>query len=384
MGLNTLKGAFVDFYNGWHQLVVALVILAITLVVTLVIHFILRKRYKQPSTNKHVWRDAIVASLNAPLQGIVWMIGLSLAVGEVTAGGQMQALAKDFPPARDVLVIIIVAWFLARIVVRAQTNLSARARAEGKDFDITAADAIAKLARAIIFIIAAMIIMQSLGFSIASLLAFGGVAGIAIGFAAQGLVANLFGGITVYVSRPFKVGEYVILPSANLMGEVQNISWRATRILGFNGKPFYVPNAKFNTEIIINHSRMEYRDIVEYIYLPLPDRDKAAAIVAEANDMLKEYPGIHHDFFVFNFATYDQHALKLFLYAYTVSTAYTEYMRVKEDLLLRIADIIEGNGAKLAVPVSNVYMPEGLALERELGRAEPVAEGLTGDGNAKV
>src|SRR5690625_1349002 len=207
----------VEFYHNWQHLVYVLLILAVTLIVTLVIHFLLRKRYKRPNTAKHVWQDALVGSLNAPLQGIVWMIGLTVAVGELTTGGEMQVLAKVFPSARDVVVIVIAAWYLARVVVRLERNIGAKARAEGKDYDVTAADAIAKLARALIFIIAAMICMQSLGFSIASLLAFGGVAGIAIGFAAQGLVANLFGGITVYVSRPFKVGEYVILPSSNLM-----------------------------------------------------------------------------------------------------------------------------------------------------------------------
>src|SRR3546814_2349754 len=87
---------------------------------------------------------------------------------------------------------------------------------------------------------------------LAGLLALGGAGGIAIGFAAQSLVANLLGGLTIYASRPFKVGEWIIMSGTEVMGEVQEIGWRATRIMGFDRKPFYVPNSMFNTGVVID------------------------------------------------------------------------------------------------------------------------------------
>src|SRR3546814_14641638 len=93
--------------------------------------------------------------------------------------------------------------------------------------------------------------MQTLGFSITSLLAFGGVAGIALGFAAQGLVANLLGGATIYASRPFKVGGHIIFPGTpspggyigRQAGEVQHMDGRAARNYDWHGKPVFVPQA---------------------------------------------------------------------------------------------------------------------------------------------
>src|SRR3546814_6385261 len=70
-----------------------------------------------------------------------------------------------------------------------------------------------------IFVTAALVILQTLGFSVAGLLALGGAGGIAIGFAAQSLVANLLGGLTIYASRPFKVGEWIIMSGTEVMGE---------------------------------------------------------------------------------------------------------------------------------------------------------------------
>jgi MscS family membrane protein len=371
MGLAFLDNTAIASYNDWKDLVSLIVILAGTLLAALVVHLLLRKRRNRPRKGEHAWRDAILRALNAPLQCVVWIIGLSIAVSALTTGGRMPLLAEVFPPARDVAAIGITAWFLIRLARQVSENLRSRAKAEGAEFDETAADAIGKALTAMIVVIAALVMMQTLGFSITSLLAFGGVAGIALGFAAQGLVANLLGGATIYASRPFKVGDHIVFPGTPSTGgyigwqagEVQHIGWRATQILDWNGKPFYVPNAKFNTETIVNHSRMAFRQVSEYVYVRLEDIDKVSAIVADVNDMLENHPDMG-DYIIFRFDSYGEYSLKLYMYAYTSGaiTSYTDFMRVKEDLLLKIAAIIARHGARLAVPVARVHLPEGPAL----------------------
>src|SRR3546814_3222774 len=103
------------------------------------------------------------------------------------------------------------------MVRRMESNMLAKADSGG--LDTTATDAIGKLALIAIFVTAALVILQTLGFSVAGLLALGGAGGIAIGFAAQSLVANLLGGLTIYASRPFKVGEWIIMSGTEVMGE---------------------------------------------------------------------------------------------------------------------------------------------------------------------
>ncbi len=347
--MELLNDSVANFYNHWHDLIYIGFILLGVLLSTLVIHLFLRKRSNRPRRSERAWPDAILGALNAPLQCAVWIVGLSIAESVLTADGRMPLLAKTFPPARDVAAIGVVAWYLIRLGRQVVANLHSRAKAEGSEFDETAADAIGKSVTAAIVVVAALVMMQTLGFSIGSLLAFGGVAGIALGFAAQGLVANLLGGATIYASRPFKVGDHIVFPGTPSTGgyigwqagEVQHIGWRATRILDWNGKPFYVPNAKFNTETIVNHSRMAFRQISEYVQVRLEDIGKIPGIV--------------------------DYSLKLYLYAYTSGaiTSYTDYMRVKEDLLLKIAAIITQHGAKLAVPVATVHLPDVPALQRQ-------------------
>ena len=369
---------FSDQFDTWSSIVIVfLVILAV-----LVINFAIRKGLDAFLRRSHagdsVWRDAFLDALGPPLRGMVWIVGLTIAVRFLEHEGELTLLSQFFPPARDLAVIAVITWFLIRSVHRVERGLYARAQAKGRTLDVTASDAISKLVRASIVITAVLVALQTLGFSISGILAFGGIGGIAIGFAAQGLVANLFGGLTIYASRPFNVGEWIIMPGTEVMGEVQEIGWRATKVMGFDRRPFYVPNAMFNTAVLINHSRMTARRIQEHVQIRYRDVDKVQAIVADAKRMLAGHPGIEHDFFVFNFDTCGDFALKLFLYAFTVSTDYNAYMSVKEDILLKIAAIVHEHGGELAVPTSTVHMPDGLRFQTgsEDKRTEPMLQGL--------
>lgn len=323
------------------------------------------------------WRTALPEAVNPPLRGVVWIIGLTVVVQVLTRDGAFTLLAELFPPARDVAAIALVAWALLRMTGLVEHSVHAHAQQEGRTVDPTAADAIVKLVRAAILITAVLVALQALGFSIAGLVALGGVGGIAIGFAAQSLVANLLGGLTIHASRPFKVGEWIIMPGTEIMGEVQDIGWRATRVMGFDRRPFYVPNAMFNTATVINHSRMTHRRIKEHVHLRYRDIDKVQGIVADVKRMLGEHPGIEHDFFVFNFDTCGDFAIKCLVLAFTRSTSYADYMEVKEEVLLQIAAIVREHGAELAVPASTVHVPEGLLLKSAGdSNAEPMIAGM--------
>jgi MscS family membrane protein len=374
----TLTEAAGSFYNEWSGVAHVFLIILAVLVINAVLQRVLGMLAGREQAQHHVWRDALLGSIALPLQGMVWLVGLTIAVRVLTRDNELSLLSSVFPPTRDVAVIAVVTWFLLRFVGRVELNLRAYAHSAGRELDPTASDAIGKLVRASIVITALLVAMQTLGFSIAGILAFGGMGGIAVGFAAQSLVANLLGGLTVFASRPFKVGEYIILPGTELMGGVEHIGWRATRVIGFDRKPFYVPNATFNTTTVINHSRMTNRRIMETIHVRYRDMDKIPAIVADANEMLDRHPGIEHDFFILRFDSCGDFALKLLLYAFTVSTDYTDYMCVKEDILLKIAAIVREHEAELAVPVSNVYMPEGVRFKAEPQPAaiEPIVADL--------
>ncbi|WP_323016895.1 mechanosensitive ion channel family protein [Castellaniella sp.] len=349
-------------YQEWQTTILVFAAVLGSLATGAVLRVVLARLAGRLHPVRHVWTHGLLSGASLPLQMLVWVLGIALAGQMLVQHGealqQDSLLAHGLGPVRDVLVITVVMWFLLRAVNQIQSNLLARAQDRARELDPTAADAIGKLTKASIVITAILMMMQALGFSIAGLLAFGGMGGIAVGFAAQSLVANLLGGLTIFASRPFKVGEYIIIPGTDLMGGVEHIGWRATRLIGFDRKPFYVPNAMFNTQPVINHTRMTNRRIMEDIHIRYTDIDAVPGIVADGQALLRGHPGIKHDFFAFNFSSCGMYSLKLSLYAFTVSTDYNDYMNVQEDVLLKIADIVRQHGARMTGPVSTVDMPQ--------------------------
>src|SRR5699024_7725546 len=153
-------------------------------------------------------------------------------------------------------------------------------------------------------------------------------AGIAVGFAAQTLVANLFGGITIYASRIFKIGEGIILPSSNLSGTVQHIGWRSTQVLGWDGKLFFVPNSLFNSSNVVNNSRLMHRAISKYILLRYQDFDNVQAIVEAGNELLEKRKDINYH--SFRFDGFGDAALKLYVYAWVQTVPQATFLPYAE------------------------------------------------------
>ncbi|WP_454004337.1 mechanosensitive ion channel family protein [Alcaligenes sp. Marseille-Q7550] len=344
----------------WGDVLAVFMIILFALLAGMVASRVMARLAQRTDPTRHVWVHGFLAGASGPLKTLIWVLGLAGAARLLVEHDVSSMLAAVLPTAPMVAVIAVVTWYFLKVCTQVQENLVARARARRHELDPTATDAIGKLVRASIVLTAALTVMQALGYAIAGVLAFGGVGGVAIGFAAQSLVANLLGGLTIFASRPFKVGEYIIIPGTELAGGVEHIGWRATRLIGFDCKPFYVPNSMFNTQPIINHSRMTARRIMETLHPRYMDMGVMSRIVEECRQMLREHKGIQQDFFAFNFDSCGERSLQLSLYAFTVSTDYNEFMNVKEDILLRIADIVRRHGAQLAEPVATVYAPDGL------------------------
>jgi len=168
-------------------------------------------------------------------------------------------------------VIVAITWFLIRVVRRMEENLVRLGEARGRPADRHSIDAIGRLVRVSILITALLVMLQTLGYSVSGVLAFGGVGGIAVGFAARDLLANFFGGLMIYLDRPFTVGDWVRSPDREIEGTVEAIGWRLTRIRTFDKRPLYIPNAAFASITVENPSRMTHRRIYDAVRAQSPE-----------------------------------------------------------------------------------------------------------------
>jgi MscS family membrane protein len=217
--------------------------------------------------------------------------------------------------------------------------------------------AVARLSRIVLWVVAGIMILQSLGVSVSGLLAFGGVGGVAVGFAARDLLANFLGGLSIFLDRPFAVGDWIRSPDREIEGTVEDVGWRVTRIRTFDQRPLYVPNSVFSTVTIENPSRMLNRRIYETVGIRYDDIAAMADIVAAVKTMLNEHDDIDKGkTLMVNFVSLGASSLDFFIYCFTRTTDWATYHGVKQDVLLRILNIIESHGAEVAFPTRTLLL----------------------------
>ncbi|MDD3519543.1 MAG: mechanosensitive ion channel family protein [Chromatiales bacterium] len=318
---------------------------------------------RRSEQTENPWDEAAVKAANPPLRVLVWIVGITFAADMV--GIQADApIFEAVNPVRTVGVIAALAWFLFRLARNMETAMVERRLQAGKPVDLTTVNAVGKLVRVSVLITAALVALQSLGISISGVLAFGGIGGIAVGFAAKDLLANFFGGLMIYLDRPFAVGDWIRSPDKEIEGTVEDIGWRLTRIRRFDKRPIYVPNAVFTSITVENPSRMTNRRIYETIGIRYDDIGKMAAITADVKAMLAAHPEIDTvQTMIVNFNAFNDSSLDFFVYTFTKTTQWVRFHEIKEDVLLKIADIIASHGAEIALPTRTLHVPEGVHVE---------------------
>ncbi len=348
--------------GGWITQVFVVVFL--TLLVDFFQKIVMRRIHRQVEKTANLWDDAIVDAARRPLSVLIWVIGFAFAI-EIVRDVTEAAIFSAVDGLRDVGVIAIIAWFLLRFIRNAQENIVATRRAAGKEVDHTTVEAIGKLLRVSVVITASLVILQTLGYSVSGVLAFGGIGGIAIGFAAKDLLANFFGGLMIYLDRPFAIGDWIRSPDREIEGTVEYIGWRQSRIRTFDKRPLYVPNSVFANITVENPSRMSHRRIYETIGIRYEDADKMSAITEEVKRMLANHPDIDQSqTLMVNFNAFAPSSLDFFIYTFTRTTVWTEYHEIKHKILLEIYEIISRHGADIAFPTSTVHLPDEVRLAR--------------------
>ncbi|HET58702.1 MAG TPA: mechanosensitive ion channel family protein [Deltaproteobacteria bacterium] len=341
------------------------VVIFVCLLLAFIQKVLLRRLHDKLLKTRYVWDDALVDAMRGPVTVFIWLVGIAFAV-QIVGYETEYPLFQAVEPLRDVGIIAVIAWFTIRFIKVAQDNIRNKRIRRGETYDPTTADAVSKLLIISVVITAALVMLQTLGFSISGVLAFGGVGGIAMGFAARDLLANFFGGLMIYLDRPFAVGEWVRSPDRDIEGTVEEIGWRLTRIRTFDKRPLYVPNAAFTTITLQNPSRMTNRRIFETIGVRYDDAQKLNGILEDVRSMLKDHEDIDQgQLMMVYFNEFAASSLDFFVYCFTRTTAWAEYHRVKEDVLFRIMDIILAHGAEVAFPTSTLHVPDGIGIWEE-------------------
>ena len=361
---------------GWG-IEIFLVVTA-TLMARFIAMYVLEILGRRLEKTENVWDDAVFEAAKAPLSWLILIMGLLLAIqiSDAYLGIDLFS-ASNLESMRQLTFIVLIMFFFVKFISLAETKFLERVEAdpapEEARLDSTTLHALAKLLRLSVVISAALIALPTVGIEITALLAFGGVGGLAVGFAAQDLLSNFFGGLMIYLDRPFAIGDWIRSPDRDIEGTVESIGWRLTIVRTFDKRPLYVPNAIFNTLAVENPSRMSNRRIYETIGIRYQDANKMGAIVGDVKTMLLAHSEIDTEqTLIVNLNSYAPSSLDFFIYTFTRTTDWIRFHEIKQDVMLKVIDIVHSHEADFAFPTTTIDGIDGIIADglKEAGNKE--------------
>ena len=348
--------------NAWG---VVFIIVFVTLLLRFFVKLAFDRLAKQLEKTNNLYDDAVLAAGRKPIGWAIWSFGILFAA-EVTGRDSDAEIFAYVGAVRDVVAILLISWFAIRFIGFVEGHI-ADPTYRKEPVDKTTAAVIGKLLRVSVLITAMLMAMQSLGFSIAGVLAFGGLGGLAVGFAARDLLANFFGALMIFLDRPFAVGDWVRSPDREIEGTIEEIGWRLTRIRTFDQRPLYVPNSTFTTLTVENPSRMYNRRIYEIVGIRYDDLASLEGVIDDVRDMLVNHEAIDTGrTLMVNFLSFGPSSLDVMIYTFTKTTVWTEFHAIKQDVLLKIAAIVERHGAQIAFPTQTLHIASEPDAEPQL------------------
>lgn len=339
---------FINLESIWWRLAVAALIFLLALLVRKIFsRFIIVLIYKLTYRTRTGVDSAIVSAFENPLRALIVVIGIYLALAYLSLSPTVMGVVTNL--LRSAIIVFIAWGFYNLAGVDLLKEFSEKLR-----FDHGIAEFIAKVLRFIIVALAISIIAQEWGYNVNGFLAGLGLGGLAFALAAQDTVANIFGGIVILMDNPFSLGDWIFTPSVE--GTVEEISFRSTRIRTFANAQVTVPNRVLVNEAITNWTRMQKRQVSFHLGLTYnTPRVKLQASVNKIKDLLKNHPGVHPDVILVNFDRFSDSSLDIFLYFFTKTTTWGDFMAVKEELNFKIMEILEEEGVAVAFPSRSIY-----------------------------
>lgn len=360
----------VVMFGGHVWILLVSSMLMATFLVDVIQRFFLKKLHFNLLKRKKVWLDSFVDAARAPASFFIWVNGLVLSL--ITVMGHFDVYVDLIPfiqSFKSTVLTLSFGWYVIRLVQRLEEHLKAVARRDERLDEVTV-EALAKIIKLVAFILTILFFLNAFGVSLAGLLAFGGMGGIAVGFAAKDLLGNVFGGLMLYMDKPFTVGDWIRSPDQEIEGTVENIGWRMTTVRTFDKRPLYIPNGIFSHISIENPSRMTNRRIKETVGVRYADIHKIREITKAVRTMLRAHPEIDQEqTLIVNFNAFGPSSVDFFVYTFTKTTDWVRFHEIKEDVLLKISDVVESYGAEMAFPSRTLYFDEDSFPQQGLSEA---------------
>lgn len=323
-------------------------------------------RRQTPRTEPE-FREPILGALLVPVRQVI-------ALTVFVLGARLLRLSA---PSRYVLVRIVVAC--AIIVVMSAlmaladlfaTRIVARMSREGRRSGMATVVLLRRVVKGFIVALAIVAGLQTFGFNVTGILAGLGIGGIAIALAGQKTIENLFGSIVLSVDQPIRIGDTCRFGTS--VGVVEDIGLRSTRIRTIDRSIVTVPNAELSTIQIENLSMRDQIRILATIGLRYETTPAQLRSVLEAiRALLAGDSRIAQEGMRVRFVGFGAYSLDIEMMAYVRTEDFNEFLAVREDIYLKVMDVVAESGTSFAFPSQTLYMARDERVAPEPARPLP-------------
>ena len=278
--------SLIYFGNSLTEWLIALAYIVGSVIVARIVYSIFSKVVKKYTASTENELDDIIADqIEEPISLAFVLLGFWLAYTHLVFEGSGDTIRQIF----EVAIILDLTWLASRLLDAIVGSLLLRSAARSESSMINQIGPILrKTVRSVVWILGVITAMNNAGFDVAAMLAGVGIGGLAMAMAAKDFVANIFGGITVFVDKPFKVGDRIVVNGID--GTVQEIGIRSSRIITLQGRMVTIPNNSFTNSPVENITAEPSRKVsitLGLTYETTPENVQLAV------DILKQIVGDH-------------------------------------------------------------------------------------------
>ena len=353
----------VEFCDARDEMLIPIaIVLGVALIINIIQVWVLSRFALRMSKGGFRWSAVIASSASRPLGFIIWILALSIAIQmfiEPDPAKRMDSnSALRIGQFRTGFVLLLCGWFLSRMI-RSYEKMLTEPREGGGQVDLTIIRAISNFLIVLVWLGTLLIAMQTYGVNMTAIITLGGASSFALTFAFQDVFKNLFGGVMILFSRPFRIGDDIELRSRSIAGTIERIGLYQTCIRGWDKVPIILPNSIFLTDPIMNLSKATHRRVRLVIGLRYDDFNQVRTVSDEITEMLKSHDEVDKGSLlrvVFN--NFGASSLDLQVTCHSpAGYSMGQAAFLQQDIMLRIGKIVASHGAEFAFPTTTIDMP---------------------------
>jgi len=303
--------------------------------------------------------DLILQTIKKPLGFFILLQGFYIAILSLQLPekiSQFDITVYDIIHALYILSISFIALYLIfKLIDILAFYLHQQAKKSKSTLDDQLVPLVVRSLRILVATLGILFILENFGYDITSLLAGLGLGGLAFALAAQDTVSNIFGSITVFSDKSFQLGDWISI--GDIEGTVEDIGFRSTRIRRFDQALVTVPNSQFIKGGVVNYSARKKRRIEFYFGLTYEtSASKMQEAIKGIKKIIEEDERFDHSFYMVKFTDFGAYSLNIYIYCFTKTTVWDEFLTVKEELNLKIMKLVEELGIEIAFPSQTIYL----------------------------